>query len=1068
MECLSDTFFVLRTPILPLSTLVDCSRLLEAPKALPEDLAKALLLDRAFIKEHLHEWFAQPYLREALYLASPELEAQLEPWMACRLDSVKAERVEGSLMRYFARMASRPTPFGLFAGWALGSWGPNSRLEAGHSGQVRRHTRLEMGYLSDLSDTLSALPEIRRTLRYFPNSSMYRTIGDVRYVESRRAPDGSWAQHLVSVQSNAFLDQALRHSAGGASLSELASDLVVEGISETEAEDFVEELIDCQILVSRLAPSLTGADPLESLATCLGEHPATSPLSRVLERIRSHLGELDAEGMGIPVERYRGIRQEVDKLGCPFQGKQLFQTDLRFETPNLVLGPKVRASLEAGVRHLQKLGCSPTRDHLEDFRRAFVDRYDRRWVPLMEALDQEIGIGFGANSPPSANNMPLLEGLSLSMPSEPEHKLGKREAFLLKRLRGLQGKMELELEEQALDELGSHNNTELPATFFATVTLSADASASLDSGNFQYFMPGYYGPSATRVLGRFCHMDEALRQKIQEHIRHEEASVDAIFAEIVHLPDGRMGNLAARPILRTHEIPYLGRSGVPPEYQILPNDLEIAILGSQIHLRSVSLGREVIPRLASSHGYSLIGSGLYRFLGLLQEQDLSSRFWSWGGLTALPYLPRVRIGQHVLSRARWIIEPQAYSLSEKDPDEALWTKVQLMRAKEKLPQWILLTDGESELAFDLDNISSLRSLLKDVYNRPSITLTELWPVPTRQVARNASGIYAHELVVPFRGASAKPSPCASTNARPTPSIQRSFPPGSEWMYIKIYIGPTSADKILLQGIHPLLEQTRGLWDSWFFTRFTDPYPHLRIRIHGDPGAMMGEFLLRLNEHINPFREQGSLWRLQLDSYEREVERYGGGMGMELAESLFWADSEFVLDCLRCTSEAPMAEVRWRIGLKMIDLLADAMGLELEQKCKISRGAKRWHAKDLGQNRGLELQLDQAFRARRREVEHLILYEVGEFGLPPEVLPLLDAHLARIKPRLGVLRKAWDEGQLSEDLGSLYASFAHMHINRLLPTFQWAQEYVMFDILDRLYTSKMARSTRWHKEHGEKP
>ncbi len=33
----------------------------------------------------------------------------------------------------------------------------------------------------------------------------------------------------------------------------------------------------------------------------------------------------------------------------------------------------------------------------------------------------------------------------------------------------------------------------------------------------------------------------------------------------------------------------------------------------------------------------------------------------------------------------------------------------------------------------------------------------------------------------------------------------------------------------------------GLADSWFFIRYADPDPHLRIRFHGDPERLTGTF-----------------------------------------------------------------------------------------------------------------------------------------------------------------------------------------------------------------------------------
>src|SRR5262249_53171636 len=139
-------------------------------------------------------------------------------------------------------------------------------------------------------------------------------------------------------------------------------------------------------------------------------------------------------------------------------------------------------------------------------------------------------------------------------------------------------------------------------------------------GDFQVVLDGVSGPSGARLLGRFCHADRQLHELVAQHVRAEEAlQPDAVFAEIVHLPEGRLGNILARPILRAYEIPYLGRASVPAPRQIPVTDLRVSVVGEQIRLRSARLDRRVIPRLTSAHNFGR-SQGIYRFLCALQAQ----------------------------------------------------------------------------------------------------------------------------------------------------------------------------------------------------------------------------------------------------------------------------------------------------------------------------------------------------------------------------------------------------------------------------------------------------------------
>src|SRR5262249_20995910 len=153
---------------------------------------------------------------------------------------------------------------------------------------------------------------------------------------------------------------------------------------------------------------------------------------------------------------------------------------------------------------------------------------------------------------------------------------------------------------------------------------------------------GAFGPSGGRLLGRFCHADPRLQPFVEQHVRDEEAlQPDAVFAEVVHLPEGRLGNILARPVLRAYEIPYLGSAGVPRGRHIPRTDLRVSVAGEQILLRSARLGRRVIPRLTSAHNYHQ-SSGIYGFLCALQAHGTAGDLgWDWRPLRDAPFLPRV-------------------------------------------------------------------------------------------------------------------------------------------------------------------------------------------------------------------------------------------------------------------------------------------------------------------------------------------------------------------------------------------------------------------------------------------
>ena len=235
------------------------------------------------------------------------------------------------------------------------------------------------------------------------------------------------------------------------------------------------------------------------------------------------------------------------------------------------------------------------------------------------------------------------------------------------------------------------------------------------------------------------------------YLHAEEAlQPDAVFAEIVHLPEGRLGNVISRPVLRDYEIPYIGRSAVSSEQQIPVTDLYVSVQGNRIRLRSARTGREVIPRMTNAHNYSWGSVGVYKFLCMLQHQGTSvCPPWDWGVLWSAPFLPRVTSGRLVLSLARWRLNKEELRALGAIQGAARFRALQTLRLERHLPRLVALADADNVLPVDFDNALSVDSFIQLVKKREEAMLQELFPKSDQLCAHGPEGRFAHELIVPF-------------------------------------------------------------------------------------------------------------------------------------------------------------------------------------------------------------------------------------------------------------------------------------------------------------------------------
>lgn len=1068
-ESFAAEFFVLRTPLLPFDELESWNAGLAAAEAVaaagddPGRLAAALAADRERLRARLGAMLERPEIREALFVASPDLEIGLEAWRRDP-ESKKGRRAEEALVRYVLRMTSRATPFGLFSGCSVGRIGGETRLALSPREEYRRRTRLDMDYLFALAEDLEASPELRPSLRFRPNSSLYRAAGRWRYAESRR--QGFVLVHqLVGVDANPYLDETLRRAEGGATPGELARALVESDpdgeIELAEAEGFVGELIDTQLLVSDLSPPVTGREPAADLIAQLAEHAVTVPVAERLRQARAALAGLDAGRVGdAGPASYREIAQGLGELPARIDLRRIFQVDMVKPAPGSTLGPEVLAEIERGIRLLRRVADVPREDPLGEFRRLFVDRYGfAREVPLVEALDEESGIGFRRSHGAAAEGSPLLAGLAfpedpadLALPASAWHRV-----LVSKLAEALAaGTREIEIGDD-LEGLPEDRLPPQPDAFQVMMVLAASSPEALARGDFKLFLRNAFGPSGARLLGRFCDADEELRRCLQDHLKAEEAlQPDALFAEIVHLPEGRVGNILWRPVLRPSEIPYLGRSGAAAERLLPITDLLVSVAGQEIVLRSPRLGRRVVPRLTSAHNYGQGSLGLYRFLCSLQAQGTrEALYWSWGSLDAAPFLPRVASGRLVLERARWRVSAGEVRRLDALQGAERYRAVQAWRTERRLPRWVALVERDNELALDLDNVLCLDAFLALARRSPPADLVELFPSPDELCATGPEGRFLHEISIPVVR---RHEPPAARPAAPPATLRRTFPPGSEWLYAKLYSGTSTADRVLREALGPLIREALagGAADRWFFLRYGDPDWHLRVRWHGDPRRLHQEVLPALEHTVSGLIEEGLVWRFQLDTYDREVERYGGAEGIELAERLFWVDSEAVLALLETLEGIDGADARWRLALAGIDRLLADLGFAGAEKLEMLRRMQESSAREVRANAAFVQQLADRLRRERPSLEELLEPELAAGHPLAPGFAVLDERSRRLAPIASELRARERAGRLAFGVGDLALSFVHMFTNRLLRSEGRAHEVVLYDFLYRLHRSRAAR------------
>jgi len=283
------------------------------------------------------------------------------------------------------------------------------------------------------------------------------------------------------------------------------------------------------------------------------------------------------------------------------------------------------------------------------------------------------------------------------------------------------------------------------------------------------------------------------------------------------------------------------------------------------------------------------------------------------------------------------------------------------------------------------------------------------------------------------------------------TIQRTYIPCSQWVYFKLYTGEKTADDILTKAIAPTVTklQKELYIEKWFFIRYADPDFHLRIRLFVTNTKDIGHILNLFYQKLNKWNKDNMLWKVQLDTYNRELERYGKNL-IEEAESIFHADSECILSIIKKLNGNE--NYRWMIALKLIDELLSDFGFSMEEKQKLIENVGKSFKTEFGFNEFNSKQFNSKFRDNKKIVESVLDNTIQE----KEFIILYKPIKTRTKQLIPIVEQIKKKSKRENEVNNLLISYLHMMINRLFRSKNRMHELVLYDFMFRYYTSEIAK------------
>lgn len=889
--------------------------------------------------------------------------------------------VQKAIVKYFIRGTTRATPFGLFAGVALGQFGKHTNLQLGAIEHDKKRGRVDLGWLYCIIKAAEDDIEILECLKIRYNSMCYKKGN--RYINPFFTNAGSLSvqECQVSIKASKMTDMVFHRAKSFVTFKDLLND-IQKNNTEVDSEiirKFLKDLVWNEYLITELRPPLINTDAMEYVMNKLSNIKAAAFIYEKLIEIRNALHQYNTTSIGAGSLLYNQICFLMESL---HKNDDYIQVDVAKKIIKKNLGESVKKEAENIINMLASItnfGFVP--EHLVEYKQAFLDKYGYSIaVPILELMDEDLGLGA-----PAGYSMPVSRRQILRTLNSQNDKLDS--LMRDKIIYAIKNQLpEVNILEEELVEI-QYDNTKynIPISLEIYVEILAEQEQDIDADKFRLLLSGVRLASAAgKTLGRF---GDIVDENVGEYIYKREEELlphDTLLVEISEMPRvGRIGNVVGSQSEIPIQLSLITNSCSEKEF-IEISDIYVGVdANGRFYAISRSMGKKLLFKSTNMLNPTY-GSNVFRFLreisfgytnGLAQTVR---KFQDFNGI----YTPRIVFGKTILNPAQWIIP---FSSIKKQSIQEFNTELRTFSEKWKMPRFVNYGNSDNQLLLDLNNLNHVGILLSECKKQHDIVLKEAFHnnPDTNVWMKDLDGnLYINEFVIPFfklrklcQNKTDKQDGCSVLGLqKPVSNLHqkiyknRLLPFEDKWIYFKLYQDTLRTNELIML-INELGNRMvkECLIEKYFYIQYADPNPHIRFRVRV---VDLESSLHLIQSWLNEVREIGIVYDVKINSYEKEIYRYGGEALINIAETFFYFDSCVIGNIIQLYEDNQNDDF---LGMTNILMIMEGFGLNnysmLEwMSSYLSIGEFR---KEFKQNRNKILEIIQKYNINKKELIDII-------------------------------------------------------------------------------------------------
>lgn len=980
--------------------------------------------------EYIRSLCQNPVFRECILISSRTLYNTLIDFSEGK-DIKKIDYFLQSIYKYLTRISTRPTPFGLFSGVDFGNYS-NDKTSLKYSyKKYKKYIRPDIEWLVKLVKHIEDIEYMN--LSYRKNDSLlikgerafllYSTEKNEDINENSK----DYNIEEISIKLTSSLELILRLTQNPISYKELLQKLIDNYGSEYREtiESYLKNLIKNEYLISNLMPPLTVEDQLDYIINEIDTLNNISYLKNQLVEIKNLLRVYMETDLGQGEDVYKKLCSKMKNIvSC----KSILQVDMKLNLKEKIINNKIIDEINDLINMILTIS-TPFKDrdsYFKRYKQLFIERYgEDREVSLLEMLDNDRGIGS-----PIGYKYPKTNRVEQVILSNQINR-DLNTYFEDKYIDAIKNNKSIVIKDKEIKKLKllEYSYDEAPNSLELNLIVKSSCKENRE-GKFKYYIGPNLGSNyAGKSFGRFSYMMQDEKVCFSDVAKNElniHSSNNYITCELVYLPSKvRISNVSRNIHSSDYEIALCTNSSKDDKHRISLDDIFIGIENNKFYAKSKSLNKKLIITINNMLNIDFAPNAI-KFLSDINQDG--KRFWyefPWNNIfNNSIYIPKIEYKNFTISPDIWKFNKQILGVDKKTSFDKFKNIIEKHFEKYDIPKYVYLTEGDNRTLLNTKDLRSLEILQHEINNKDEVILNSCEDEEFNIVKDNEEKEYVCELVVPLLKVKKEQSKIQSieTIREDVPSLseERLKLPFDQWLYLKLYGVSSNIEDLISFNISQYFNEkvTEGEIEKYFFMRYADPVPHLRLRLNA-PAEKLLELYPEMQNWLKSLMKKGLINRYAIDSYDREIERYGGLRLMDIAENLFYFDSIVVEDILR---EQRLNNINFSkefIGMVSIIHYMENYGVEYDKQVEFLRSQIKpsEYRDDFNKNRKEYIELCNS----NNNWEKLRGIEEGDL-----LLNILDKRYDIVKNYSEKLNKSL------KDIEKYYIldSIIHLHCNRL--------------------------------------